>query len=78
MIFVEALITTRWLFSSYQHRYSMDGVEESARVAGFKQFQVAWRITFPIVFVYWLRRCSTLCVHRFETPAIIARRGIYH
>ena len=51
MIFVEALITTPLAFLMVSAAlYSMDpSLEESARVAGSSNLQIAWRITFPIV-----------------------------
>jgi iron(III) transport system permease protein len=56
--------------------YSMDpALEESARVAGSSNFQVAWRITFPIVRPALLASAMlnfVRAIESFETPAIIA------
>ena len=51
MIFVEALITTPLAFLLVSASlYSMDpSLEESARVAGSNNLQIAWRITLPII-----------------------------
>jgi iron(III) transport system permease protein len=50
-------------------------LEESARVAGSNNFQVAWRITFPIVRPALLASAMlnfVRAIESFETPAIIA------
>ncbi|TAJ98627.1 ABC transporter permease subunit, partial [bacterium] len=51
MIFVEGLITAPLAFLIISAGlYSMDpSLEESARVAGSGNLQIAWRITFPII-----------------------------
>ena len=77
MIFVEALITTPLAFLIVSASlYSMDpALEESARVAGSSNFQVAWRITFPIVRPALLASAMlnfVRAIESFETPAIIA------
>jgi iron(III) transport system permease protein len=77
MIFVEALITTPLAFLILSASlYSMDpALEESARVAGSSNFQVAWRITFPIVRPALLASAMlnfVRAIESFETPAIIA------
>ena len=77
MIFVEALITTPLAFLIVSASlYSMDpALEESARVAGSSDFQVAWRITFPIVRPALLASAMlnfVRAIESFETPAIIA------
>lgn len=77
MIFVEALITTPLAFLIISAGlYSMDpSLEESARVAGSGNLQVAWRITFPVVRPAILA-ATTLnfvrAIESFDTPAIIA------
>jgi iron(III) transport system permease protein len=77
MIFVEALITTPLAFLIVSASlYSMDpSLEESARVAGSSNFQVAWRITFPIMRPALLASAMlnfVRAVESFDTPAIIA------
>ena len=77
MIFVEALITTPLAFLIVSASlYSMDpSLEESARVAGSNNFQVAWRITFPVVRPALLAAAMlnfVRAIESFETPAIIA------
>ena len=77
MIFVEALITTPLAFLIVSASlYSMDpALEESARVAGSSNLQVAWRITFPIVRPALLASAMlnfVRAIESFETPAIIA------
>ncbi|MGH7846763.1 MAG: ABC transporter permease, partial [Candidatus Binatia bacterium] len=56
--------------------HSMDpALEESARVAGSNQLQIAWRITFPIVRPALLAAWTlnfVRAIESFETPAIIA------
>src|SRR6185369_17369497 len=56
--------------------YSMDpSLEESARVAGSNNFQIAWRITFPIVRPALLASAMlnfVRAIESFDTPAIIA------
>jgi iron(III) transport system permease protein len=77
MIFVEGLITTPLAFlivSASLH--SMDpSLEESARVAGSSNLQIARRITFPIVRPALLAAATlnfVRAIESFETPAIIA------
>jgi iron(III) transport system permease protein len=77
MIFVEALITAPLAFlivSASLH--SMDpALEESARVAGSSNAQVAWRITFPIIRPALLASAMlnfVRAIESFDTPAIIA------
>jgi iron(III) transport system permease protein len=77
MMFVEALITTPLAFLIVSASlYSMDpALEESARVAGSSNFQVARRITFPIVRPALLASAMlnfVRAIESFETPAIIA------
>src|SRR5215472_5522657 len=77
MIFVEALITTPLAFLIVSASlYSMDpALEESARVAGSSNFQVAWRITFPVIRPALLAAAMlnfVRAIESFETPAIIA------
>jgi iron(III) transport system permease protein len=77
MIFVEALITTPLAFLIISASlYSMDpSLEESARVAGSSNFQVAMRITFPIVRPAILAAVMlnfVRAIESFDTPAIIA------
>ena len=77
MIFVEALITTPLAFLIISASlYSMDpSLEESARVAGSSNLQIAWRITFPIVRPALLASAMlnfVRAIESFETPAIIA------
>ena len=77
MIFVEALITTPLAFLIISASlYSMDpSLEESARVAGSNNFQVAWRITFPVIRPALLAAAMlnfVRAIESFETPAIIA------
>ncbi|HXG50721.1 MAG TPA: iron ABC transporter permease [candidate division Zixibacteria bacterium] len=77
MVFVEALITTPLAFLIVSAAlYSMDpALEESARVAGSSNLQVAWRITFPIVRPALLAAVMlnfVRAIESFETPAIIA------
>ncbi len=77
MIFTEALITTPLAFLMVSASlYSMDpSLEESARVAGSNNFQVAWRITFPIIRPALLAAVMlnfVRAIESFDTPAIIA------
>lgn len=77
MIFVEALITAPLAFLIVSASlYSMDpSLEESARVAGSSNFQVAWRITFPIIRPALLASAMlnfVRAIESFDTPAIIA------
>jgi iron(III) transport system permease protein len=77
MIFVEALITTPLAFLIVSASlYSMDpALEESARVAGSNNPQVAWRITFPIIRPALLASAMlnfVRAIESFDTPAIIA------
>jgi iron(III) transport system permease protein len=77
MIFVEALITTPLAFLMVSASlYSMDpSLEESARVAGSSNLQIAWRITFPIVRPALLASAMlnfVRAIESFDTPAIIA------
>ena len=77
MIFVEALITTPLAFLIVSASlYSMDpSLEESARVAGSNNLQVAWRITFPVIRPALLAAAMlnfVRAIESFETPAIIA------
>jgi iron(III) transport system permease protein len=77
MIFVEALITTPLAFLIISAAlYSMDpSLEESARVAGSSNFQIARRITFPIVRPALLAAGMlnfVRAIESFDTPAIIA------
>jgi len=77
MIFVEALITTPLAFLLISAGlYSMDpSLEESARVAGSTNMQIAWRITFPIVRPTLLAAFMlnfVRAIESFDTPAIIA------
>ncbi|MEE9550874.1 MAG: iron ABC transporter permease [Candidatus Binatia bacterium] len=77
MIFVEGLITTPLAFLIISAGfYSMDpSLEESARVAGSNNFQIAWRITFPITRPAILAAITlnfVRAVESFDTPAIIA------
>jgi iron(III) transport system permease protein len=77
MIFVEALITAPLAFLIISASlYSMDpALEESARVAGSNNFQIAWRITLPIVRPALLASAMlnfVRAIESFETPAIIA------
>ena len=77
MIFVEGLITVPLAFLIISAGlYSMDpSLEESARVAGSGNVQIAWRITFPIIRPAVLA-AATLnfirAMESFDTPAIIA------
>lgn len=77
MIFVEALITTPLAFLIISAGlYSMDpALEESARVAGSGNLQIAWKVTFPILRPAILA-ATTLnfvrAIESFDTPAIIA------
>lgn len=77
MIFVEGLITAPLAFliiSASLH--SMDpALEESARVAGSNNLEVAWRITFPIIRPAILAAFTlnfVRAIESFDTPAIIA------
>lgn len=77
MIFVEGLITAPLAFlivSASLH--SMDpSLEESARVAGSSNLQIARRITFPIIRPALLAAATlnfVRAIESFETPAIIA------
>jgi iron(III) transport system permease protein len=77
MIFVEALITTPLAFLIISAGlYSMDpSLEESARVAGSGNFQIVWRITFPIIRPALLAAATlnfVRAIESFDTPAIIA------
>jgi iron(III) transport system permease protein len=77
MIFVEALITTPLAFLIISASlYSMDpSLEESARVAGSNNLQIAWRITFPIIRPALLAAVMlnfVRAIESFDTPAIIA------
>ena len=77
MIFVEALITAPLAFLLISAAlYSMDpALEESARVAGSSNLQIAWRITFPIVRPALLAATMlnfVRAIESFDTPAIIA------
>ncbi len=77
MIFVEALITTPLAFLLISASlYSMDpSLEESARVAGSNNVQIAWRITFPIIRPALLAAVMlnfVRAIESFDTPAIIA------
>lgn len=77
MIYVEALITTPLAFLIISASlYSMDpSLEESARVAGSSNLQVAWRITLPIVRPALLAAVMlnfVRAIESFDTPAIIA------
>jgi iron(III) transport system permease protein len=77
MVFVEALITTPLAFLIVSASlYSMDpALEESARVAGSSNFQVAWRITLPIIRPALLASAMlnfVRAIESFDTPAIIA------
>lgn len=77
MVFVEALITTPLAFLILSASlYSMDpSLEESARVAGSSNLQIAWRITFPVVRPALLAAATlnfVRAIESFDTPAIIA------
>jgi iron(III) transport system permease protein len=77
MIFVEGLITAPLAFLIVSASlYSMDpSLEESARVAGSSNLQIARRITFPIVRPALLAAATlnfVRAIESFETPAIIA------
>ncbi len=77
MIFVEGLITAPLAFLIISAGlYSMDpALEESARVAGSGNMQVAWRITFPIIRPAVLAAATlnfVRAIESFDTPAIIA------
>jgi iron(III) transport system permease protein len=77
MVFVEALITAPLAFLIVSASlYSMDpALEESAKVAGSSNLQVAWRITFPIVRPALLAAAMlnfVRAIESFDTPAIIA------
>ncbi len=77
MIFVEALITAPLAFLLISAAlYSMDpALEESARVAGSSNRQIAWRITVPIVRPALLAAMMlnfVRAIESFDTPAIIA------
>lgn len=77
MIFVEGLITAPLAFLIVSASlYSMDpALEESARVAGSSNLQVAWRITFPIIRPALLAAGMlnfVRAIESFDTPAIIA------
>jgi len=77
MIYVEALITTPLAFLMVSASlYSMDpSLEESARVAGSSNLQIAWRITLPIVRPALLASAMlnfVRAIESFDTPAIIA------
>ncbi len=77
MIFVEALITVPLAFLLISAAlYSMDpSLEESARVVGSSNLQIAWRITLPIVRPAMLASVMlnfVRAIESFDTPAIIA------
>ncbi|MGE5218861.1 MAG: ABC transporter permease [Chloroflexota bacterium] len=77
MIFVEALITTPLAYLMVSASlYSMDpSLEESARVAGSSNVQIAWRITLPIIRPALLASVMlnfVRAIESFDTPAIIA------
>jgi iron(III) transport system permease protein len=77
MIFVEALITAPLAFLLISAAlYSMDpALEESARVAGSSNFQIARRITLPIIRPALLASAMlnfVRAIESFDTPAIIA------
>ncbi len=77
MIFVEGLITAPLAFLIISAGlYSMDpSLEESARVAGSGNLQIAWRITFPIIRPALLAAATlnfVRAIESFDTPAIIA------
>ena len=77
MIYVEALITVPLAFLMVSAAlYSMDpALEESARVAGSSNMQIAWRITLPIVRPALLASAMlnfVRAIESFDTPAIIA------
>lgn len=77
MIFVEGLITAPLAFLIISAGlYSMDpSLEESARVAGSGNLQIAWRITFPIIRPAILAAATlnfVRAIESFDTPAIIA------
>jgi iron(III) transport system permease protein len=77
MIFVESLITVPLAFLMVSASlYSMDpSLEESARVAGSSNLQIAWRITLPIVRPALLASGMlnfVRAIESFDTPAIIA------
>ncbi len=77
MIFVEGLITTPLAFLIVSASlYSMDpSLEESAKVAGSSNLQIAWRITFPIIRPAFLAAATlnfVRAIESFDTPAIIA------
>ena len=77
MIYVEALITVPLAFLMVSASlYSMDpALEESARVAGSSNTQIAWRITLPIVRPALLASAMlnfVRAIESFDTPAIIA------
>jgi iron(III) transport system permease protein len=77
MVFVEALITTPLAFLIISASlYSMDpSLEESARVAGSSNLQIARRITFPIIRPAMLAAATlnfVRAIESFDTPAIIA------
>ncbi|HEX6800864.1 MAG TPA: iron ABC transporter permease [Candidatus Binatia bacterium] len=77
MVYVEALITVPLAFLMISAAlYSMDpALEESARVAGSSNLQIAWRITLPIVRPALLASAMlnfVRAIESFDTPAIIA------
>lgn len=77
MVFVEGLITTPLAFLIVSASlYSMDpSLEESARVAGSSNLQIARRITLPIVRPALLASLTlnfVRAIESFDTPAIIA------
>ena len=77
MVYVEALITVPLAFLMVSAAlYSMDpSLEESARVAGSSNMQIAWRITLPIVRPALLASAMlnfVRAIESFDTPAIIA------
>ena len=77
MIYVEALITVPLAFLMVSAAlYSMDpSLEESARVAGSSNLQIACRITLPIIRPALLASAMlnfVRAIESFDTPAIIA------
>lgn len=77
MMFVEGIITAPLAFLIISAGlYSMDpALEESARVSGSGNLQVAWRITFPIIRPAVLAAATlnfVRAIESFDTPAIIA------
>ncbi len=77
MIYVEGLVTVPLAFLIISASlYSMDpSLEESARVAGSGNMQIAWRITLPIIRPAVLAAATlnfVRAIESFDTPAIIA------